>query len=371
MRAEELARVIAGDLGYGIPLRGDVSALDASALFYSAAARVALCSIWDGCDNDCGQQTVEHFKNKLVESLYAYAASFAPFRKALDLVNSDRLRDVAEELFQTYWQTGNFCRCSSEKAHRIMAVPPRASDCEGVSFLRGVVPGQTVRMSGAGCYRAGGDGSVEDACRFFGFGEPVSTDLLGAVASTLAWKPLPRVEYVEFLNTSIRPGRRSYWDAGYCDHDGLPSLARYGQKGTETYVVYRCSGTEDVEMAVLPAWRCDHPWGCGVTADYTTKEYLRLAASALSARGNLPKISYAVRARLVHVKLGYLLPVAEENFFRLYSWPENFSGVGLPVRIGNENFDQQTDRIMTADLFRAFRRMMEHQGYTFIESREA
>ena len=124
-------------------------------------------------------------------------------------------------------------------------------------------------------------------------------------------------------------------------------------------------------MAVLPAWRYDHPWGSGVAADYTTKEYLRLAASALSARGNLPKISYFVETRLVHVKLGYLLPVAEENFFRLYSWPENFSNIGIPVRIGNENFDQQTDRIMNADLFGVFRKMLERQGYTFVESREA
>lgn len=371
MKAEELARAIAGDLGYGIPLHGSVSVRDINVLFYSAAARVALCSIWDGRDNNCGQQTVEHFKNKLVESLYAYAVSFAPFKKSLDLVSSDRLREVAEELFQMYWQTGNFYRCSSEKSHRIMAVRPKTSECEGVSFLRGVAPGQKVRMSGAGCYCSGGVGKVEDACRFFGFGEPVSGNLLETVASSLAWKPFPRVEYVEFLNTSIRPGRRSYWDVGYCDRDGLLSLARYGQKGTETYVVYRCSGTKDVEMAVLPAWRYDHPWGSGVAADYTTKEYLRLAASALSARGNLPKISYFVETRLVHVKLGYLLPVAEENFFRLYSWPENFSNIGIPVRIGNENFDQQTDRIMNADLFGVFRKMLERQGYTFVESREA
>lgn len=369
--AEEIARVIAGDMGFALPVFGATKQWGLSALFYSAAARLSLCSIWDGEGNDYGQQTVEHFKGKLVETLYAYATSSASFKEELNLKTSDRIRAVADELFQFYWQTGNFYRCSSENAHRIMAVPLRSADCERVSFLRGVVPELKVRMSGAGCYQMGTHGSVESVCRFFGFGEPVSGNLLDEIALTLDWKPFPKVEYVEYLNASIGHGRRSYWDATFHSRDGLFSLARYGQKGTETYVMYHALANGIKKAAVLPSWRCDHPWGNGIVADYTTKEYLRLAASALSVRGNLPPIVYSVRGQLAHVRLGYLLPVAEENFFRLYSWPENFSNIGLPVKIGNENFDQQTNRVMTVELFRAFRKMMEHQGYSFDESKEA
>lgn len=368
--AEEIARVIAGDIRFAFPVFGTIKQWSLSALFYSAAARLSLCSIWDGEENDYGQQTVEHFKGKLVETLYAYAASSASFKEELNLKTSDRICEVAEELFQSYWQTGNFYRCSSEKAHRIMAVPPKSADCERVSFRRGVVPGLAVRMSGAGCYQVGTSGNVEEACRLFGFGEPVLGDLLEVVASTLDWKPFPQVEHVEYLNTSIGPGRRSYWDSSFCNRDELFSLARYGQKGTETYVIYQVVPSGAMKAAVLPAWRYDHPWGDGIVADYTTKEYLRLAASALSVRGNLPPIVYSIHGQLVHVRLGYLLPVAEENFFRLYSWPENFANIGQPVRIGNENFDQQTKRVMAVELFVAFRKMMEYQGYTFSESKE-
>ena len=368
---EGIARVIAGNIGFALPVFGPIKQWSLGALFYSAAARLSLCSIWDGEENDYGQQTVEHFKGKLVETLYAYATSSASFKEELNLKTSDRIRAVAEELFQSYWQTGNFYRCSSEKAHRIMAVPPKSADCERVSFCRGVVPGFAVRMSGAGCYKVGTSGKVEVACRFFGFGESVSGNLLNEVALTLDWKPFPKVEYVEYLNTSIGPGRRSYWDSTFCTWDGLFSLARYGQKGTETYVMYQALANGTMKAAVLPAWRCDHPWGDGIVADYTTKEYLRLAASALSVRGNLSPIVYSVRGKLVHLQLGYLLPVAEENFFRLYSWPENFANIGQPVRIGNENFDQQTNRVMTVELFGAFRKMMEYQGYAFSETKEA
>ena len=368
--AEEVVRVIAGDIGLALPAFGPIKQWCLSSVFYSAAARLSLCSIWDGEENDYGQQTVEHFKGKLVEMLYAYASSSTSFKDELNLKASARIREVAEELFQTYWQTGNFYRGSSEKTHRIMAVPPRSADCERVAFLRGVVPGLAVRMSGAGCYQVGTSGNLEDACRFFGFGEPVTGKLLGEVASTLDWKPFPKVEYVEYLNTSIGSGRRSYWDSTFCSRDGLFSLARYGQKGTETYVMYQVVSNGAMKAAVLPAWRYAHPWGDGIVADYTTKEYLRLAASALSERGNLPPIVYSIHGQLVHVRLGYLLPVAEENFFRLYSWPENFANIGQPVRIGNENFEQQTSRVMTIELFRAFRKMMEHQGYSFGESKE-
>lgn len=368
---ESLAQAIAHDIGYDLSPSGHMREWDVDALFYSAAARLSLCSIWDGEENDGGQQTVEHFKDKLVETLYAYAASVLQFRSPLNLATSDRLREVAEEMFQTYWQTGNFYRCSSKMAHRLMAVPARSVDCERVSFLRGVLPGQNLKMSGIGCYQVGGIGNVDEACRFFGFGEPVLATLLGTVASSLEWKPLPNIDRIEYLNTMIRPGHRLYWDTSCCDRDGKLSLARYGQKGTETYVMYRMAEDGKMAMAIIPEWRCDHPWGKDVRAEYTTKEYLRLAAAAMAARGTLPNIAFSVMGQLVRVRLGYLLPTAEENFFRLYSWPNDFRNIGTPVKVGNENFDQQVCRVMTKELFGAFRKMMERQGYAFKEVKES
>lgn len=113
--AEEVVRVIAGDIGLALPAFGPIKQWCLSSVFYSAAARLSLCSIWDGEENDYGQQTVEHFKGKLVEMLYAYASSSTSFKDELNLKASARIREVAEELFQTYWQTGNFYRGSSEK----------------------------------------------------------------------------------------------------------------------------------------------------------------------------------------------------------------------------------------------------------------
>lgn len=362
----ELARTIARDVGYAFPVCGSVSAWDYCALFYSATARLALNSVWDGSENEDGQQTVEHFKNRIIETLYAYATSVPQFRQGLGVKGIERLREIAEEVFQLYWQTGCIYRSSSEKAHRILAAPAKRVDFNQVTFLRGVVPGQKVKMCGAGCYVSGEVGNVDEACRFWGFGEKVFDSLLEDVAASLEWKPMSNVEYIEYLNTDIRPGRRSYWDPSYCDKDGLLSLARYGQKGTETYVLYRMGRDGVGTMAVLPGWRYDHPWGNGVGADYTTKEYLRLAAAALSARGHLPKIKHVVEGGYVRVDLGYLLPVAEENFFRLYSWPSNFAHIGQAVKMDNDNFDQQISRVMSVEVFQAFRKMMEYQGYAFV-----
>ena len=59
------------------------------------------------------------------------------------------------------------------------------------------------------------------------------------------------------------------------------------------------------------------------------------------------------------MKPNYLLPPAEEAFFRLYSWPD--------FDINQEDRGHFTPRIMSKHVYDAFHNILIHLGYHFQE----
>lgn len=384
----DLAKRIGKDIG--VPLyseHADVKEVSAR-IFYSAAARQSLSSIWDEKeDGKTGQangaNTLQHFKNTIKELIYAYAligrGNGMCFEKNLRLTDSDRFLAIADEIFQIYWQTGNLYRRSTNKESRVAAVPQSFCACGGIRFLRGVAAGRRVFMSGCGLYETISDAETDasPAVEYWGLGEKIGRGYLDSISAEItAWGKMANVDDAEYLKTSLKG---KYWDRGpkFRDDSGRVSLARYGQKGSETYVLYRAVGDGMYEKGMLPAFRYCHPWGLGAATgagdasqanvSFATMEYNRIAYSILKRDGVMPDIEYAKMGEFVYVKTGYLLPTAECNLFKLYSWPVHFENIGTEAKMGENNFDQQSERVMMEPVFKAFKAVLEYQGFSFKE----
>ena len=64
--------------------------------------------------------------------------------------------------------------------------------------------------------------------------------------------------------------------------------------------------------------------------------------------------AYRIDGDTIRVRQNYLLPPAELNLIRLYSWPDNFGNVTSPF-----------NRIMNRDVFEMIKAILSLQGYQF------
>ena len=328
---------------------------------YSAIARQTLASFWEAGNG--GVSTV-HLKNTIRRLLYAFVVLTKDYegmslKKLLDGKDENSLYVFADELVELFWQTGNIYRMSNKNKHQFSAVMRTSCNCGSVQFLRGVSVEESVFMSGCGMYTncvQNIETDISTVVQFWGLGEPIGMEFLVKLAAELDWFDFNQMANVEYLDAQWQKG--TYWKNEMVrDVSGQLSLARYGNKGQETYVLYRKEG-DRFRMAKLPKWRSQHPWGDDVESQFTTKEYNRIACSILKCRGCLPPIRYKIHGKFVFITLGYLLPTAEENLFRLYSWPRYFDG---------ERFNSLTQRVMVREIFDAFKKILEFQGFTLNE----
>lgn len=354
-------------------------------ILYSAASYQAILAFWDEYstdeystdENDGGIITIAHFKNKIIMTLYAYLSIAKELgydlKDCLNLNNGkELLQNIADEIFETYWQSGMFYRISSnndDTSRRRVAVPRQVSfNINSISLLRGVVNDEkNILMSGSGFYCISKnihEDNIRDIIRSWGFGAPIGEPYLKSLSLGVIWERFDIDFPVEFLQLS----KNKYW-GNNCPNISF-GLARYGAKGNEIYVLFRKLDDGSFEKGKLKFFQYGHPWGEGIDVNYTTKEYLRVACSILKSEKKLPKIEYKECDKLVMIKLGYLLPTAEETFFKLYSWPLKFKNIGEESTMRSNNYDQLTRRVMHSDVFNVFKIMMMHQGFEFQEAKE-
>ena len=127
-------------------------------------------------------------------------------------------------------------------------------------------------------------------------------------------------------------------------------MARYGQLN-RIYVFYKIEHGQAFQK-VIPEWRL-RDWSTG-NPDYGG--YRRIAAALLDRYQLLPPIRVRFSGPAAEVRLGYLLPPAEENFFKLYSWP-------VVQRDNSKAFS----RIMMEPIYNVFKEHLEKVGYRFEE----
>lgn len=314
-------------------------------IVYSLAARMGYASLWDlieeNEDTDEQSVSIEHFKERIKEILYAYASIYKQLRVK---INRDRIDMLSEDIYDTYLKTGNLYH----QSYRVLASCPVSAATERITFCRGYPLEINQSVSGAGTYLLSENGQQEEPKaislqEMFQLSEVSLPTYARQLVKSQQWKSGNiSVLGMEYLSV---PGKmdREYWRSEP-DASLRVSLLRIGYGGDRVYYIYR-RGAEGLQYNELPGWQV------------VDGKYLQLANALLAFQGMLPPASYRKDGNRIIVHIHYLYPPAEQKFFELYSWPLTLDKKG-----------KYFYRVFQRDVFIAIKDMFEQLGYQFVEA---
>ena len=131
-------------------------------------------------------------------------------------------------------------------------------------------------------------------------------------------------------------------------------MVRYGFPN-KLYAFYRWRDGI-FEQKPIPVWRIDDFRTIGQSG---SGEYRRIACALLDHIGELPPILVSFKDWIARIKLGYRLPPAEEDFFKLYSWPINYDVTPKTPQV--------FQREMSVMVYSILRQHLGSIGYRFVE----
>lgn len=313
-------------------------------IVYSLAARMGYASLWDiieeNKDTDEQSVSIEHFKERIKETLYAYRSIY----KSLSVkINPDVIGMISEDLYDTYLKTGNLYH----KSHRVMASCPVSAATERIAFCRGYPLEIEQCVCGAGTYLFSENGQKKEfkaisILEMFQLSDVSLQNYGQQLVGEQKWKSGKiSVLGMEYLSVPGKADRR-YW---HWKPDSLlkVSLLRIKYSGKPIYYIYK-KGVEGFQYNELPDWQ---------VAD---GQYLQLANALLACQDMLPPTSYREDGSRVIVHIHYLYPSAEQKFFELYSWPLTLDKKG-----------KYFHRVFQKDVFLAIKDTFEKLGYRFVE----
>ncbi len=317
-------------------------------LFYSVAGRWALACLWD---NEL-QNTVstEHMKTTIQNCLEAFLQMSPDVGYQFPHV---ALLNLTEEIYQQYKKTGYFY----EKACRIGAPVFMQANVDGCYFLRGIPAGLSCKMSGLGPYCIGDGSAVTNSIfleeMFHCLPFPIR-EWWKNFQARQSFHVIENWNSFEFMQKNICIGTK--WWKSQPDTDGAVSLARTNSVPLREYHLY-CFSNGVMQMSdTLPSWQTDH------------LEYCRIAAAVMQENGTSPRIYTEDIGGAKKIKLQYLLPPPEQNFFELYSWPLDFKEFGVDAS-KNAKFYLKVNRVMAGEVYPAFRKLASQLGYHFEEDK--
>ena len=216
------------------------------------------------------------------------------------------------------------------------------SGYDKILFPRGTSLSEKISISGIGTYAQssenGGNFSAQD---MFGLSKNSIIDYWRHYSEMAIWTNMKSDEKYEFLNIK-RSYSQSYWKDNP-DKNTATSLMRTVAPGTKIYYLYRYKNNS-LENSQIPYWLTDD------------NRYLYLSNGLLASENVLPQITYRVDGAISYLKIGYLLPPAEQNLIMLYSWPRIIS-----------NVESAFSRIIDTDVLKAIIGLLNQTGFSFKE----
>lgn len=304
-----------------------------SRIIYSLLGRMGYASLWD-IREDLQPVSVVHFKNRIESMLESYLEMYPELR----LFYPGDISELSNEIYNIFLCTGQVYHTS----HRITPAIKAVSEKAGIYFLRGMPLDRKPYISGIGNYSFSEDEpAVIQPADMFQLPQNTLAEQWEYWVYHAKWYPLEVGNEIEFLRTKP-PFTYSYW-IEKPDISGMVSLARIGLHGNKTYFLYKAEAGR-ILGSQLPQWI--------ISDNY----YRTLSNGCLASVGRLPVSTYHVDGKIVQLRIHYLLPPAELNLIKLYSWPE--SCVDIP-----DDFN----RIFDYQVFLAIKSILEPIGYTFIE----
>ena len=338
---------------------------------YSAFGRLALASLWDSDDereNNENGISVIHFKKRLGKLLKSYLTLFPDIKeclcgtsesqnaaekdpipedwKAEDPFPDEKLDPLMTEIYSIYLKTGYFYHCD----YRLVPAVERSESCGELLLVRGGKITRKLGMSGLGTWEelessespTKRQENPSKVMAMFQIPKENHAEVFRELEQNANWKEMTlNDQYVEYLNLTPKQYSK-YWQPAPVQ-DGRISLLRTNGNSKKRYWLYRFRDGKR-ESRELPDWKTE-----GL-------EYRRIAAAILNEYGELPPIRYKKEGDLVFVTLNYLLPSAEQNFFKLWSWPQ-----------WKKNWE--FNRSMSLGIFEIFQQILKSRGYRFEEEK--
>ena len=310
---------------------------------YSATGKLALASLWDHPEEPC--VSIQHFKKRATQVLDAYLAIYP---KAKFRFPEDR-SGLIEDIYETYRRNGFFYY----SPHHLSPAAPSIGGTKQCVLYRGASPETKLSMSGLGMYGTRENPNCSrSAAEMFGLKNEHLTVSLQEALKRNNWMDIEWPEDTEFLRLNP-PFSKGYWQNKPDKTENI-SMARYGAP-RKLYVFYRWKDGH-FEQKPIPAWRIEDYRDIG-NPGYG--EYRSIACGLLEAVQHLPPVTVKFDGSIAQIKLGYRLPPAEEDFFKLYSWPVNYDIA--------PDHAQVFQREMSKVVYPIFKEHLQSIGYCVVE----
>lgn len=300
-------------------------------IVYSICGLMAYASLWDRDEEGEGVSII-HVKKRIHETFCNYKLLYPEIITCLPVV-FENLDDEIVDLF---------CRAGIvyHSPNRIYPSMKRSETFCGIKFQRGISVGNIKNVSGLGLYSNTPDKkSLDDLSkirRMFRLEENTLQDIWKYTISTNTWhcnQTLTSQKNVEYIRLHP-PFYSGYWTREL-DTSGAVSILRVGPKGNQEYYLYRYAET-GLETSPLQYWKVNG------------KKYRELSNACLAYHEELPPIEYCEDGEVVYVDIGYLPPLPEHSFLKLYSWPIS-----------------DFRRVFSLQVFAIIKSILSDEGYTF------
>lgn len=299
-------------------------------LIYSICGMMAYACLWDDSEEPI---SIVHLKRKIRSILASYKSMYPELSETLPCTSEE----LEDEITNQFLSVG----VVYHRPNRIAPSKKHEEQFGGVLFQRGVALDSISCVSGIGFYsKQTGGTNPNNIKTMFGLEQENLQTLWQTIVSTASWESNPSFEYgIEYLRLKP-PFSRGYW-VNDQDKTGVVSILRTGMKGSQLYYLYRYIDAA-LEVSPLPQWRVE------------AYNYRTLACACLTTYGTLPPIEYTEDGALVHIRMNYLLPPRELEFFKFYSWPEICTSLPCNFR-----------RKLSVEVFAAIKNVLSDEGYEF------
>ncbi|MBP1547406.1 MAG: hypothetical protein J6A37_12535 [Oscillospiraceae bacterium] len=302
-------------------------------IVYSVCGMMAYSSLWDETDEE--DVSITHIKHRVAAVFDSYKQLFPEISSCFP-ADSDELGD---EIIKAFLNNG----IVYHRPNRIHPSKECSASFGKICFQRGINIDSIAGVSGIGFYSLdNSSNNLTTVNNMFAFEEHSLAEQWKQITLHARWKSSEDFENsTEYLKMEP-PYTRGYWiNKPYKNGDTF--ILRTGLLGAKIYYLYRYID-DSIEISALPSWQ---------VGEY---QYRALANACLFYKNTLPSIDYSIDGRLVHIHINYLLPPREQNFIKLYSWPERCTSV-------LSDFNRKCD----LNVFEAIKHILSAKGYEFIQ----
>lgn len=300
-------------------------------IVYSICGLMAYASLWDGDEKGEGVSII-HVKKRIYETFCNYRSLYPEIITCLPVA----FKKLDDEIVDLFCCTG----IVYHSPNRIYPSMKRSENFRGIKFQRGISVEEIENVSGLGFYSNTPDKkSLDDLSkirRMFRLEKNTLQDIWKHAISTNTWhydQTITSQENVEYIRLHP-PFYSGYWTKEP-DISGAVSILRAGTNGSQEYYLYRYAET-GLEISPLHHWKVDG------------KKYRELSNACLVYHEELPPIEYCEDGEVVYVDIGYLPPLPEHNFLKLYSWPIS-----------------DFRRVFSLQIFTIIKSILSDEGYIF------